>query len=64
MNTAQLLEIRDKLNFFKRKREEALIAALKARLDKSLEIYTRQIQEEETFLSLQNELKLLRNLRK
>ena len=59
-----LLEIQGKLSNAKRSRSEILQEALITRLDKSLELYREYVEEKGRFLSQQNELQLLKTLRK
>ena len=63
MNYKELENIKKELQLYKKDRKETLIDSISERLNKSLDTYYKDIVNSFKYISKQNELKILKNIK-
>ena len=63
MNFKELENIKQELQFYKKDRKEVLLNSISDRLNKSLDNYSKELTESFRYISKQNELNVLKNIK-
>lgn len=63
MNFKELENIKQELQFYKKDRKEVLLNSISDRLNRSLDNYSKELTESFRYISKQNELNVLKNIK-
>lgn len=63
MDFKELENIKQELQFYKKDRKEVLLNSINDRLNKSLNNYYKELTDSFKYISKQNELKVLKNIK-
>lgn len=63
MDFKELENIKQELQFYKKDRKEVLLNSISDRLNKSLNNYYKELTDSFKYISKQNELKVLKNIK-